>query len=163
MLVRCSRLEGVFTKYMESNCDEKGNLLESNLLEQGKRGLKKLLKRVKNKEVVINCTDKSGKLCISTMENYIEQGKEHVGSDRKVGWSEIVVIQRRVTAHARVVVKIFNVGEDWGERNMARVNGAYSTQSGVVPVMSTTVKDHKPMQEGKPKTRPLCDVSTIQV
>ena len=51
LLVRCSRLEGVFKKYMESNCDEKGNLLEGNLTQQEKRGLKKLLKRVKETQL----------------------------------------------------------------------------------------------------------------
>ena len=153
LLVRFARLEKVFVEYVEKHCDEKGNQKESNLTEKERRGMKKLQKRVKNKEVVINTTDKSGRLCINTMQSYVEQGRKHVGNDRKITWEEVVVIQRRATAHARVVVKIFNVGEDWGEKNMTRVRGAYSTQSGVVPVLSTLPKDHKPYVEGVPKTR----------
>ena len=120
----------------------------------------KLLKRVKERDAVINTTDKSGQLCIRTMENYIIHGKKHIKSDREIQWSEVVPIQRRVSSHVRVLVKIFNVGEHWGEDNQKRVNGAYYTEAGVVPVLSTMVKDHKPLEEGQPKTRPVVSCST---
>ena len=160
LLVRSQRLENQMLKFMKEYCNERGELRESNLSEQEKRGLKKLLKRVKDKEIVVNVTDKSGKLCVTSMESYIRQGNKHINGDREVSWEEIVTIQRRVTAHARVIVKIFNIGEEWGEENQKRVNAAYSTQAGVVPVLSTMVKDHKPLEGEEPKTRPVCGCNT---
>ena len=89
------------------------------------------------------------------MENYISQGEKHIQGDREIEWREVVVIQRRVTSHARCIVKIFNIGENWGEDNERRVRAAYSTEAGVVPVLSTMAKDHKPLEGGEPRTRPV--------
>ena len=55
-------------KMHESGCDDKGNQKKSNLSNSQKRGIEKLKKRIKNGEVVISTTDKSGKLTVSTRE-----------------------------------------------------------------------------------------------
>ena len=56
-------------KYRKSHCDEEGNIRECNLSRQEKSGLRKLRERVKSGEIVIGTTDKSGKLCVSSMED----------------------------------------------------------------------------------------------
>ena len=160
LMVRTERLERIVSKYMEENCNEKGEIIETNITNQQKRGLKKLLKRVKEGEIVVTTTDKSGKLCVCSWDNYINQGRKHINGDREVKWKEIKDIQKRVTSHARVLVKVFNIGEEWGEMNQKRINGAYSTEAGIVPVLSTMVKDHKPLEGKDPKTRPVCSAST---
>ena len=50
----------------------------SNLSKEQKRGLGKLRKRVKNKEIVCFQTDKSGIIIVDTPENYIESMKPHL-------------------------------------------------------------------------------------
>ena len=50
----------------------------SNLSKEQKRGLRKLRKRVKNKEIVCFQTDKSGIISVDTPENYIESMKPHL-------------------------------------------------------------------------------------
>ena len=69
-------------------------MLESNYHEQERRGIRKLKKRVKEKEIVIRPTDQSHKLCVCSWDNYVEQGKVHVDKDRRVNWEEIESMQR---------------------------------------------------------------------
>ena len=160
LMVRSQRMEEVMRRYMKEKCNDKGEIVETNLTDQEKRGIKKLLKRVKDGEVVLSQTDKSGKLCLNTMENYISQGRSHINGDREVQWREVQQIQKRITAHARVMVKIFNVGEAWGENNQKRINGAYSTETCIVPALSTLPKDHKPIDGEVPNSRPVANAST---
>ena len=70
--------------YIESRYNEKGDIVESNLSAQKRRGIKKLKLRTKKKEVVIRPTDKSHKLCLCSWDNYVEQGKIHVEKDRRL-------------------------------------------------------------------------------
>ena len=57
-------------------------------------------------------------------------------------------------------IRIYNAGQDQGDHNEERVKSAYVTQSGVVPRLKTTIKDHKVTAEGEdPKTRPIADAS----
>ena len=51
-------------EYIYEKCDKSGNILESNLSEQQKDGLKKLTKRVHDGEIVAGKTDKSNKMTI---------------------------------------------------------------------------------------------------
>ena len=66
-----------------------------------KRGLKSLKKRVADGDIVICQTDKSGKFCVLTREQYLEAGKVHVDKDRKVDLEEQKEIERAVNGHMR--------------------------------------------------------------
>ena len=156
--VRNDIWEDVVKKYLAENCDEDGIIQTGcNLSESEKRGLKKLKKRSDEGELVIGTTDKSGKLCVSSMESYIRQGQKHVGSDRAVDWEEIFQIQRRMSNHARALVKIFSIGESHGIDNVRRVKGAYQQECDTIPVLFLLPKDHKEKEaNGDPKTRPVC-------
>ena len=63
-----------FDKVMSEICDEEGNVKEGTLNGVQRRGLKKLCKRVKDGEVVVKKTDKSGRLFVSSMEGYKKGG-----------------------------------------------------------------------------------------
>ena len=161
LMVRRGIWESTVEKYMHKKCKEDGEQIKSNLSGKEKRGLRSLLKRIKAGEIVVNVTDKSSKLSINSFESFLNQGNKHVKEDREIGWKEVAMMQKRVSSHARVLVKIFNIGQDWGEGNEKRVKDAYVTEAGVVPVLSTMPKDHKPTEEnGDPKTRPVCEAST---
>ena len=54
----------------------------TNLTTSEKRGLRKLTKRVKAGEIVVIESDKSGKLCICSMEAYMAMGDAHAQKDR---------------------------------------------------------------------------------
>ena len=54
----------------------------SNLTEEQEKGLKTLKKKMQDEEIVILKTDKSGKLCVATVEEYIRMENEHAGKER---------------------------------------------------------------------------------
>ena len=111
-MVRRERLLDVVESFISEKCDEKGQIKESNYYEQEKRGVKKLSKRVKDKEIVIRPTDKSHKLCVCSWDNYVEQGKVHVKKDRRVEWAEIESMQRVCNVTAKALTNIFRIGEN---------------------------------------------------
>ena len=57
----------VFRDHIKANCNERGEQ-KSNLTASEMRGLKSLKKRVKEGELVVVPTDKTGKLCIMSRE-----------------------------------------------------------------------------------------------
>ena len=65
------------------------NRNECNLTDFEKRGIRKLRKRVKEGEIVIYLTDKSGKMFITTPEIYLKQGSVHVQGDKVSSWKEV--------------------------------------------------------------------------
>ena len=98
---------------------------------------------------------------MSSWEAYQEQGRKHVGADRKIDQEEVRIIQKRVDTMARALVKMFRIGEEVGGRNAERVMDAYSSESCVVPALTVNPKDHKPCgEDGQPVTRPVCSAQT---
>ena len=114
-------------------------------------------KRKKEGGIVISETDKSGRLTVSTPENYEEQGRQHVEKDIPIGWKEVEEIKKEVAGHNRCVKNIFRMGKDWGEKEEERVGRTMMEGNTVIPGMYMNQKDHKPLPEnGIPKTRPVC-------
>ena len=83
---------------------------DSSLTPSEQEGLKSLLARIKAKEIIIYPTDKSGKLAVTTFENYHKQGQVHVRKDKEVNWGEVNEIQNRLKSHMRALNLIFNTG-----------------------------------------------------
>ena len=61
---------------------------DSNLTSEQQRGVKSLIRRVKEKEIVVFQTDKSGRFSIDTPENYRESVRHQVGVDAEVDRSK---------------------------------------------------------------------------
>ena len=59
-----------------------------NLASEQQRGIKSLVKRVKEKEIVVFQTDKSGRLSVDSQENYREFMIPHAGVEPKVSLSK---------------------------------------------------------------------------
>merc|ERR1712155_420363 len=68
-------------EYMSLYCDSKGRQ-EDNLTPAQRRGIEKLQKRIQTGEIVVCCTDKSGKLAVMPMELYESAGAVHVSKDK---------------------------------------------------------------------------------
>ena len=71
-------------QYKREKCNRDGEQV-TNLSEEEQRGLKSLMKKIKEDKILIMKTDKSGKLAVTTKEKYTEMGMEHVGKDSEVG------------------------------------------------------------------------------
>ena len=75
------------SKWVKENCDCQG-AQEGNLTPEEQRGLKSLKRRIKEGEIVVLPTDKSGRFAIMSMETYVKAGMVHVKDDIEVGVTE---------------------------------------------------------------------------
>ena len=73
------------SNYMSSLQEQPENLTKSE-----RRGLRKLLKRIKAGELVVLETDKSNKLCVMPMEMYKRMGIPHTQGDPEASWEEVI-------------------------------------------------------------------------
>ena len=67
--VRRGTNERIYNDYRKEVCDKKGEV-KGNLTEEGKDGLKSLQKRMREQKIIIMKTDKSGKMCVISREEY---------------------------------------------------------------------------------------------
>ena len=126
---------------------EKG---KDNLTMGERRGLKSLKKRVDEGEVVICQTDKSGRFCVLTREQYLEAGMVHVKNDRKISNEEQGEVERAVNGHMRWWGSIWGLGSNWKQESRCLSN-LINHGLGTCP-MTLLIKDHKTWSM-VPKTR----------
>ena len=62
----------------------------SNLDEEQNKGLRSVLKKLKDEEWLIMKTDKSGKFCIVSYEDYIKMGQSHVRKDIRIERKDVI-------------------------------------------------------------------------
>ena len=120
------------------------------------RGLISLKKRVKEGELVVVPTDKTGKLCIMARERYEEAGAVHTSKDRKVSQDEVDEIEAEVNGNVSMLIKFFRLGQGWNQ--VRRVRETMLTGSQSICPLYLTFKDHKgwSASSGKPPpTRPI--------
>ena len=129
-----------FRKYREKNCTEKGEQ-ESNLTSAELKGLRKLKKRIRNREIVILKTDKSGKLAPMSREKYEKMGKEKVKNDEKIDRTEVRRIERRMNEQVVMWSKILNSGEN--HEHLDRIISSKQSNSENLAPMYFMFKDHK--------------------
>ena len=117
--------------------------------------MRKLRKRIKEGEILVVLTDKSGKLALTTPENYIKMGQEHVKKDKEVTEDKARENQRKLNGHVSMWLKITNMGLDW--KHSARIRETCLNNSCCAAPMYLLVKDHKNVKPGElPPTRPVC-------
>ena len=139
--------------YTKKECNENGGVKKNNLTAQQIVGKLKLQKRVRNEEIVIFPTDKSGKLAITTPEIYQEAAKIHVDKDTEVPWETLKEVETKVNRHVQQLTKAFSMGTTHGQSS--RINKAFRAVDVAPPVVYFLWKDHKPY-DNVPPTRPVC-------
>jgi hypothetical protein len=151
----------IYREYVAKNCDEKGRITKPNLSSKELRGLRSLLKRIQNREVMVIPSDKSGKLTVVSWDLYIQNMQKIIGDDKAVGWSEVGPTQARMNGHCSMWLKMTSMGSDWDQAQ--RIREALLRYGECVPPLYGLVKDHKP--EGSfdpvfgPPYRPVCGAS----
>ena len=108
MEMRRGTNEKTYNNYREETCNKKGEV-KGNLSEEEKEGLKSLQKRIKEKEIIIMKTDKSGKMCICTREEYKKMGEKHTEKDDKVDRKSIIEKEKNLNGH------VFFWSKMWGK------------------------------------------------
>ena len=148
-------LKHVFKNYVSRNCS-KGGRQASNLTASQARGYKSLKKRVKDGELVVVPTDKSGSLAVMTREAFQKSGMKHTTRDREVGWEVIKESQRELNGHVSMLIKFFRMGSSWGHG--PRIRETMMGENMSTCPLSLLYKDHKgwsPSSGTVPPTRPV--------
>ena len=100
-------------------------------------------------EIVIIKTDKSGKLCVATLEAYEKMGDIHCKEDPTIAWEEFEEAQRMITGHLKALNRVFKTGASHGENNMERAWEAKEMATHDIPLGECFIKDHKPLRTTK--------------
>ena len=98
--------------------DDKG-LTEDNLTAGERRGLKDLQKRVKDGEIIICQTDKSGRLAVLSRSQYIESGNKHLKDTTEVNLRFAETNQSVLNGHISWWAEILNIGEFWNQEDVS--------------------------------------------
>ena len=138
-----------FKRYREKYCGKTGEQ-KSNLTMEEQEGLKKLVKRIRDGEIVIMKTDKSGKFCVATRERYIELGMDHIKNDKEITREELRQIERYLNSHTAAWCIMFSSGEN--HDHTSRIIKSKTTNSNNVANLYLMYKDHKIAVD---KTRPV--------
>ena len=144
-----------FRKYVDEKCGKEGKQCR-NLSKVQEAGLKSLKKRVKEGEVMIVPTDKSGSLAVMSRTAYVESGMSHTRKDKEVRWEEIRDSQRELNGHVSMLAKIFRIGANWGHEQ--RIRETLMKENQAVCPLSLLFKDHKGCRADQgttPPTRPV--------
>ena len=109
-----NRILDVFRDFKKEKCDERGSQ-KQNLDPLESRGYKSLKKRIKEGELVALETDKSGKMTLITMEDYLKLGLKKAKEDKEIDFNEVVKIQNKINDTTRYWIKILNAGASTGQ------------------------------------------------
>ena len=125
-----------------------------------KRGLEKLCKRIKAKEIVCFVTDKSGRMSCDTLENYKRACEEELSDDRKtpeITMDEHGAAEKEMNAEGLALLRM--MGHD-ADTAGDRLRNAIVAEGVRVPPLYGTRKDHKEVKVGEeeigPRVRPVC-------
>ena len=130
----------MYNNYRTEHCNKRGEQ-KSNLTEEEEKGLKELQKRIKEKEIVILKTDKTGKFCVMGREQYREVGEKLIEGDMEISRKEIRRREQILNSHSAMWCKFSNMGEDHGHKD--RILESKQTKSENLANMYIPAKDHK--------------------
>ena len=88
---------------------------QPNLTSEEQDGLKSLMKKIKDKSIIIMKTDKSSRFVVTDEENYIRMGSEHTRKDTLITRREVSYNEKVLNSHCTEWGKIFNSGKNLGQ------------------------------------------------
>ena len=109
-----------------------------------------LVKRMKKENLIIMRTDKSGKLCVTSEEKYLEMGKEHVEADKVINREKIRETDKVMNEHSAAWCSIWRTGTN--HEHQDRVVQSKTSKSENRAKLYLAYKDHK---KERHKTRPI--------
>ena len=70
------------------------------MFQEEANGIKSLNQKLKNNQIYITNSDKTGQLVANTKENYVDRMREHTANDRPVDWEEKESKEKILNCHA---------------------------------------------------------------
>ena len=153
--MRIQVLKSEMVKTTEQYCKENKDKWK-NMTKEEKVGLKSILKRKNDGDIVTNVTDKSGRFSIDTVENYIALNETHVGKDKIIKQEDYDEMIKEMNGHSVCWCKFLNMGKETGQEK--RIRGNFHDEKPPLPGHRTLRKDHKTGYDPVkgPPGRPLC-------
>ena len=139
----------VYQEYRREFCNKDGEQ-KKNLTEEEQIGLKRIQKRIKDGDLVVLKTDKSGKMSVTDRDNYVQMGQEHVKNDKIITREEVKKTDKVMNEHSAAWCNMWGTGKHHGQED--RILSSKMTRSENTAKLYLTHKDHK-KEPGK--TRPI--------
>ena len=143
-------------EYKRKHCDKKGRFKNQNLNSHELEGVKEIKENIKEGNIVVFSTDKSGRFSVDTPSNYEDAITQHTRNDQEIDGDRVKQIENHVNLHMRQLNRIFKVGAAVGHEE--RVTGATMSTNIPPPPLYGLRKDHKSTADEKkgPPVRPVC-------
>ena len=142
------------TKNRKENTKNKRNGARREIVNLSKseiQGLKSLKNRIKQGEVVVTMTDKSGRMAVVTRDQYFKSGEAHTKKDKQLAWNEVKYIQNQLNNHTWWLSSILGNSKGTDQSRMFKNIHDNSAQ---LPEMHLLLKDHKHWSENDNKPIP---------
>ena len=107
--IRRGMIDQIFEEYRNENC--KGDAQPSNLSKEELEGLESLKKKIQEKKIFICKTDKPGKFCVVSEEEYRKMGSVHTDKDEMISMKQVGEIEKHLNGHCTFWCKM----EKWGD------------------------------------------------
>ena len=156
--LRREEMMNTFDKYVQTKCTKKGEQKNRNMTMEQLQGRDSLIKRVKEGEIVVTTTDKSGKFAVVETSLYKEGAKEHL-KDEEISIEEVKATEVMMNRHSQQIVTAFKMGTFHGKHGQeVRVGQAFRSVGAQPGPVQFLVKDHKGTPQGKemPPMRQVC-------
>ena len=151
--IRKEQFMNAFAEYKAGHCDSKGRQVKNLDVNQA-RGLKKILKRVGDGELMVSATDKTGRNAAIRTDIYTEMGTIHTKDDHPLSLENIRGIQRKLMGHCATWARFSSMGSAWGQEDRIK-EAVVQSSCGSAP-MYLLVKDHKSYDPSNPPpSRPV--------
>ena len=96
--------------------------------------------------VFVTETDKSSRLCLDTLQEYVAMAEPHIRKDKVVTDKDVASIEKLMNCHSYQLCRIFGVCTAWDDGK--RVKAAMTNKNLPPPSLKLSHKDHKPILPG---------------
>ena len=103
---------------------------------------------MREKEIIILKTDKSGKVCVTTREEYVKMGEEHTKKDERIDRKGIIEKEKQLNGHVFFWAKMWGSGDDHNHKD--RIIDSKVVSSEQLADMYLLYKDHKEKRATRP-------------
>ena len=146
--------------YRASHCDSKGFPRDTTFPQEAQQGIKDLKQMVKDQDLILLQTDKSGSLSLNSKANYVSQTSKHTAADPIVTPEDLHKKERHLNAATTQLARALGVGSSCGDHQATSLKSALINTRIDPPNLYGHPKDHKVLEPGKehlgPPNRPIC-------
>ena len=103
---------------------------------------------MKEGEIIVLQTDKTGKFGVVDRQTYLQMGEEHLKGAKITNWDKVRETERLFNGHSAAWIKIGGIGDS--HKHTSRVRENVINHSEILTQLYLLLKNHKPTDPGKP-------------